>query len=200
MICPQYLVHNGSLISCCWVNEDGSMIGSIAYLFLQWYGSTNGKPAYREKILYRDKWYFIWVLMDEKEFTLQARNCAERLIQEDWTVPMKHGDACWQRAVNSGIEYKSTSVEGNLAGTSMIRKGQRRRLVKEDQKTEIGQLRILHTRVRSLNFILRPWVIFEGFSAEIDQICPWKIILVAVWWMDRYSIFVELMKDFSTLL
>lgn len=101
--------------------------------------------------------------MDEKEFTLQARNCAERLIQVDWTVPMKHGDVCWQRAVNSGIEYKSTSVEGNLAGTSMIRKGQRR-LVKEEQKTEIGQLRILHTRVRSLNFILKAmsnlWRIF----------------------------------------
>ena len=32
---------------------------------------------------------------------------------------------------------------------------QRRRLVKEDQKTEIGLLRVLYTMVRSLNFILQ---------------------------------------------
>ena len=54
-----------------------------------------------------------------------------------------------------GENMKSVSVEGYLAWSGMIKKGQRRRLVKEDQKTEIGLLRVLYIMVRSLNFILQ---------------------------------------------
>lgn len=32
-IYPQCLAHNGSLINCCWVNEDGSMICSIGCFY-----------------------------------------------------------------------------------------------------------------------------------------------------------------------
>ena len=54
-----------------------------------------------------------------------------------------------------GENIKLVSVEGYLAWSGKIRKGQRRRLVKENQKTEIGLLRVLCTMVRSLNFILK---------------------------------------------